>query len=277
MERLINLPLDLLPVMTVIASIIKNTRILDGKAYIGIIAFSLMLNIRDASIEKALMALVAGIFYVAYSFAINNCFDVDTDIQNPQKHGKNPIASGELSFAAGVISSLLIALAGLGFAYLTNPTMFAIYSTMLGLSTFYSIPPRLKSKPLVDVISHGLFFGALPFMFGAYLDGVLSKPEVIISIALTLHSFAMEIRNHLEDYESDLKANLKTTPIVIGKNLAEKLAIVFSLSSITLLLYLVSPLFVMGAPVLTIQKSHKIFDISVVMLLLLYLVKSLVL
>lgn len=263
------------PVMTVIASIIKNMRIFDGKAYIGITAFAVMLNIRGASIEKALITLVAGIFYVAYSFAINNCFDVDTDARNPQKRAKNPIANGELSFAAGVISSLLIALTGLGFAYLTNPVMFAIYSTMLGMSTFYSIPPRLKTRPIVDVLSHGFFFGALPFLFGAYLDGVLSKPEIIISVALALHSFAMEIRNHLEDYESDFKANLKTTPIILGKNLAEKLAIVFSLSSITLLLYLVSPLFVMGAPVLTVQKSHRVFDASVVMLLVAYLLKSL--
>ena len=83
--------------MTVIASIIKNTRISDGRAYIGIIAFAVMLNIRGASIEKALITLVAGIFYVAYSFAINNCFDVDTDAQNPQKREKNPIANGELA------------------------------------------------------------------------------------------------------------------------------------------------------------------------------------
>jgi len=257
-------------------SMVRNMRIPDGKAYIGIIAFSLMLNIKDTNVERALIALTAGIFYVAYSFAINNCFDIDTDAQNPQKHRKNPIASGELSFKAGVSSSLLIALTGLVFAYFTNPIMFAIYLTMLGLSTFYSIPPRLKSKPIVDIMSHGLFFGALPFLFGAYLDGMLSKPEITMSVALALYSFAMGIRNQLEDYESDLKANLKTTSIVIGKTLAERIATLFSISSITLVLYLISPLDAEGVLLLTSQKVYKVFDSFVAILLMIYLLKSLV-
>ena len=262
--------------MVMITPILKNTRILDGRAYIGLIAFALTLNLEGASLETIILAMVAGVLYVAYSFAINNCFDVDTDSQNPQKHKKNPIASGELGFTAGLVSSAAIGLLGLIFAYFTNEVMFAIYSIMLGLSTFYSVPPRLKARPFLDVLSHGIFFGALPFFFGAYVDNVLSRPELIIGIAIALYSFALEIRNHLGDYESDLKANLKTTPIVLGKERSQQLVFVFSLSAVLLLLYLFSPPFVIGASILVVQREYRIFDATTTVLLLGYLLKAVV-
>lgn len=113
-------------------------------------------------------------------------------------------------------------------------------------------------------------------MFGAYLDGMLSKPEITMSVALALYSFAMGIRNQLEDYESDLKANLKTTSIVIGKTLAERIAALFSISSITLVLHLISPLDAEEVLLLTSQKVYKVFDSFVAILLIIYLLKSLV-
>jgi len=258
-------------------AVIKNTRIVDGKSFIGMGLLGLLMNFRhNPDFKGAIILVISLILYVAYAFAINNCFDVDTDLKNPQKRNKNPVASGELSFRMGIISSALIAALGVLFAFFLSYREFMIYILMLLLATFYSAPPRLKAKPIVDVVSHGIFFGAMPFIYGAYFDGILTKYEIAIAIALLLYSFAMELRNHLEDYESDLKANLKTTPIVIDKKLSEKLILAFSGLSIALLLTLLNiPFGALGIAIVGVRASYRLFDVVVVFLLLFHALKAL--
>ncbi len=276
MKTLINLSGKVLSGDGMLKAVIKNTRIVDGKSFIGMGLLGLLMNFRHNPDFKGAILVISLILYVAYAFAINNCFDVDTDLKNPQKRNKNPVASGELSFRMGIISSALIAALGVLFAFFLSYREFMIYISMLLLATFYSAPPRLKAKPIVDVVSHGIFFGAMPFIYGAYFDGILTKYEIAIAIALLLYSFAMELRNHLEDYESDLKANLKTTPIVIGKKLSEKLILAFSGLSIALLLTLLNiPFGALGIAIVGVRASYRLFDVVVVFLLLFHALKAL--
>lgn len=277
MKTLINLSGKVLSGDGMLKAVIKNTRIVDGKSFIGMGLLGLLMNFRhNPDFKGAIILVISLILYVAYAFAINNCFDVDTDLKNPQKRNKNPVASGELSFRMGIISSALIAALGVLFAFFLSYREFMIYISMLLLATFYSAPPRLKAKPIVDVVSHGIFFGAMPFIYGAYFDGILTKYEIAIAIALLLYSFAMELRNHLEDYESDLKANLKTTPIVIGKKLSEKLILAFSGLSIALLLTLLNiPFGALGIAIVGVRASYRLFDVVVVFLLLFHALKAL--
>jgi 4-hydroxybenzoate polyprenyltransferase len=276
-KTLINLSGKVLSGDGMLKAVIKNTRIVDGKSFIGMGLLGLLMNFRhNPDFKGAIILVISLILYVAYAFAINNCFDVDTDLKNPQKRNKNPVASGELSFRMGIISSALIAALGVLFAFFLSYREFMIYILMLLLATFYSAPPRLKAKPIVDVVSHGIFFGAMPFIYGAYFDGILTKYEIAIAIALLLYSFAMELRNHLEDYESDLKANLKTTPIVIGKKLSEKLILAFSGLSIALLLTLLNiPFGALGIAIVGVRASYRLFDVVVVFLLLFHALKAL--
>jgi len=276
-KTLINLSGKVLSGDGMLKAVIKNTRIVDGKSFIGMGLLGLLMNFRhNPDFKGAIILVISLILYVAYAFAINNCFDVDTDLKNPQKRNKNPVASGELSFRMGIISSALIAALGVLFAFFLSYREFMIYISMLLLATFYSAPPRLKAKPIVDVVSHGIFFGAMPFIYGAYFDGILTKYEIAIAIALLLYSFAMELRNHLEDYESDLKANLKTTPIVIGKKLSEKLILAFSGLSIALLLTLLNiPFGALGIAIVGVRASYRFFDVVVVFLLLFHALKAL--
>ncbi|USS40416.1 UbiA family prenyltransferase [Thermococcus aggregans] len=255
-------------------AVIKNVRILDGRAYIGIGILGILTSFGDnPDVTKALMFALSLVLYVAYAFAINNCFDSDTDVLNPRKRNKNPIASGELSFRVGVLLSFALILMGMIISFLSSRDAFIVYATMTALATFYSAPPRLKARPIADVVSHGLFFGTMPFIYGAYFDGNISRYEVLIGLALFLYSMAMELRNHLEDYESDLKAGLKTTPILIGKGTSEKLVLVFSLLSLAILLgSLFYPFALTGVLSLIgtkreVKISYKLLDWSVALLL----------
>ncbi|QDA32008.1 4-hydroxybenzoate polyprenyltransferase [Thermococcus indicus] len=252
-------------------AVIRNARILDGRAFIGMgllgLAFSLG-TIPD--VTRVLMFLVSLVLYVAYAFAINNCFDADTDSINPRKRKKNPVASGELGFGAGLASSLAMALLGLMLAATLGTGELVMYLSMTLLATVYSAPPRIKARPVIDVLSHGAFFGALPFLYGAYLDGSITMEEWSIAAAVFLYSLALELRNHLEDYESDLKAGLRTTPIVIGRGLSETLVLVFSAGAVGLVLAGAQPsLGLLGIAVYGLRTNYRLIDAAMVTTLLL--------
>ncbi|ANF22136.1 UbiA prenyltransferase family protein [Thermococcus piezophilus] len=258
--------------------ILKNTRVLDGRAFFGIGLLGVAMSFPDCpDVYDALILVVSLVLYVAYAFAINNCFDADTDSLNPAKRHKNPVASGELSFRAGVISSLSIILPGILLSYSLGLGEFAIYLAMVALATVYSAPPRLKARPIIDVLSHGIFFGVLPFLYGAYFDGILTRGEITIAVAVLLYSFALELRNHLGDYESDLRAGLKTTPIVLGREASETLVVVFS--GLSLVLLLASFNFALGAlgvAVYSIRGNYRLMDAGIVALLITHLLGAVV-
>ncbi|AEH24565.1 UbiA prenyltransferase family protein [Pyrococcus yayanosii] len=252
-------------------AVIKNTRILDGRAFIGMGILGLTMNLSsNLDALRALFLIISLILYVAYAFAINNCFDADTDSVNLVKRRKNPVANGELSFRAGILSAVLMAVAGLSLAAFLGLGELAIYLSMVFLATIYSAPPRLKARPVTDVLSHGVFFGALPFLYGASLDGIMTRQELIMALAITFYSLALELRNHLEDYESDLRAGLRTTPIVIGKTASERFVLIFSCISIGLLLAPLNPAF--GAiSIMTLGVRVRVLDAIVASLLLMHL------
>ncbi|USG99355.1 UbiA family prenyltransferase [Thermococcus argininiproducens] len=262
-----------------IRAVIKNSRIFDGKSFIGMGILGMLMSFRDnLDIFNGSLLITSIILYVGYAFAINNCFDVDTDLVNPRKRYKNPIANGELSFRMGIITALFMIMTGLIFSYFVGKEPFVVYSLMSILATFYSVPPRFKSIPIADIFSHGLFFGVLPFIYGAYFDGVISEGELLIAGSLFMYSIAMELRNHLEDYDSDQRANLKTTPMVIGKSVSEKLVISFSIASLLLLLTpLYSPFAVVGVLGVVFwnkKLSYRMLDGGMVLLLGVHALKA---
>jgi len=71
------------------------------------------------------------------------------------------------------------------------------------------------------IVSHGLFFGVLPFLFGIYSShGSIEGYEFILP-SLFFYSAFLELRNHLEDYSSDVASGLKTSAVLLGKKRAE--------------------------------------------------------
>jgi 4-hydroxybenzoate polyprenyltransferase len=251
-------------------AVIRNARITDGRAFVGMGLLGLAFSLENSpDYTRLVMFLISLVLYVAYAFAINNCFDADTDSINPRKREKNPVASGELSFGAGIASSLAMALLGLGLAGRLGAGELVVYASMVLLASAYSAPPRLKARPVVDVLSHGAFFGALPFLYGAYFDGSITGEEWGIAAAVFLYSLALELRNHLDDYESDLKAGLRTTPIVIGKGLSETLVIAFSAGAVGLALAGVKPtLGLLGATIYGLRTNYRLMDAAMVAVLI---------
>jgi len=198
-------------------------RIRAWKAYLGMSLFGYALS-ADTLDTRIVIFLASMSLYLAFAFAINNCYDTDTDVL-PSK--KNPVASGEVSKERARAISYLFAASGFLTTLALPWTSSVLYALMLVLAYVYSAPPRLKALPPMDMISHGLFFGAMIFLFGISVAGTLRLEHLEIALSVFFYSCLFELRNHIEDFENDEKAGVKTSAVLLG----ERRDVAFSLLS----------------------------------------------
>jgi 4-hydroxybenzoate polyprenyltransferase len=160
--------------------------------------------------------------FLGFGFSINECFDTKEDKYHIEK-GKLFIGKN-LSFKKGVLLSLLLGISALILSLFFGLDVFLFSLLCLLLGFFYSVPPlRFKEKPFLDLISHGMFAGALIFLFSfIFFKAKIEPIHFLAAISIFYLSMILELRNHLEDYFSDLKAGLKTTACVLGYEKAEK-------------------------------------------------------
>ena len=214
----------------------KLLRIKDWRAYFLMALFGFLISkgflfpLRDIIIFYAIVLLL-----LAFGFSINDCFDTKEDKYKNQK--ANPLVSKEISFKNSLVLSLLPGVLGLSLSIIFNFKVFLFSLAGAAIGFFYSAPPlRMKSRPLLDLVSHGLFAGALLF----FLPLLIFSPELtiihyLISASIFYFSVMAELRNHLEDYETDKKAGLRTTVCVLGyKNSQSLLRYLTILSPLTL-------------------------------------------
>lgn len=211
------------------ALLYRNARVRDWRAYIAVGALGYLHGspgLSAGELAQSAVALAATLaLYLAFAFSINNCFDVDCDRLQQRKLAKNPVAAGLVSFRTGLALSLCMASAGLlltlvWFQPASTPS--AVYLALLALAGFYSSPPlRLKSVPPFDLLSHSLFFGGLLYLYGASVGGELPAPLLPIALSVSLYSAILELRNHLEDFQADAGAGVRTAATWLGYERAE--------------------------------------------------------
>ena len=202
----------------------KLLRIKDWRGYflIGTLGFVIskgfLFPIRDIIIFYALSFLL-----LAFGFSINDCFDTKEDRLDKDK--KNPIALKKISLRNGLIFSILLAVLGLALSTVFGMKVFLFCLVSILIGFFYSSPPlRMKSRPWFDLVSHGLFAGALLFLIPVLIfSKELTKFHYLIALSIFYFSVILELRNHIEDYEIDKEAGLNTTVVFLGREKSEKL------------------------------------------------------
>jgi 4-hydroxybenzoate polyprenyltransferase len=206
-----------------------NTRFFDWRAYLGITVLGFVHGLNGMSsfyVNPYLVAkfLISIALYFAFTFSINNCFDAKCDAYQREKLKKNPIAAGLIGFREGLALSLFTGFIGLALTYIWfNEAAFFLYALLISLGMAYSIPPlRLKSVPVIDLVSHGLFFGLLLFLFGLQVAGGWIQTP-ILGVSIFLCSVTFELRNHLEDLKADNYSGTKTTACWLGPSKARRL------------------------------------------------------
>lgn len=206
---------------------LNNIRISNWRAYMSISFLGLLLSMTNInhSGQYLINYLICLMLFLAFSFSINNCFDVKTDLLNDEKKKRNPIATEKISFNEGIVFSLLLALIGLITTfYWFSGKSFLTYFLLMFLGYAYSAPPfRLKSIPILDIISHGLGFGVLLLIFGLFVNDGSPSNYIILILSIFLSSVILELRNHLEDIKSDTLSGIKTTVIWLGEEKAKRI------------------------------------------------------
>lgn len=172
--------------------------------------------------KDIILFFFVGILFLAFGFSVNDCFDTKED---EYKAEKRQIVKRELSLKKSLVFSISLGLLGLALSAILGLKvfLFSLFSLLIGF--FYSAPPlRFKSRPIFDIISHGLFAGALIFIFPLIVfRAEIKLIHYFIIFSIFYFSILAELRNHLEDYETDKKAGLKTTVCALGLKNSENL------------------------------------------------------
>ncbi len=223
-----------------------NVRMGDWGGYIliSILGYMLGLDLANSYLTNLLLAIpyfAVIACYLGFSFSINNCFDCEGD-RLGIKATRNPIALERISVRSGFIFSLLLAAAGLTITSLllgSGPAL--LYLVMLSLSGAYSAPkPRFKSVPVVDMLSHGLFFGSLIVLFGLTVTGGSSPQTPFICAGIFLASIIVELNNQIEDATADAEAGVRTTTVTVGLPWAKRLFSALLAVHIVVMVYMLS-------------------------------------
>jgi 4-hydroxybenzoate polyprenyltransferase len=147
-----------------------------------------------------------------YLYGVNDVFDAEIDAENPKKDGR------EARYRGGRAVVAVVAICGLaGFALATLlPTTAALWVVaFLVLGYAYSAPPlRLKTTPLLDSLSNGLY--VLPGA-AAYVALAGEQPPALALAGGWLWSMAMHTFSAVPDVEPDRRAGIRTTATLLGE------------------------------------------------------------
>jgi 4-hydroxybenzoate polyprenyltransferase len=179
-------------------------------------AFAARLEALKPALMPLLIILVANIVGMSFAFAINEVEDADDDKKD--KGRSNPVARGALSKPIALFFTFLaFGLSGYLF-YKTN--LFSLYTgvAMLALSFLYSYKGvRLKSMPIVDLVSHGLMLSGLIFLSSFLALSKNFTPAIPLFLGVTLISIYGQFYNQLRDIKEDKAAHITNTTSFIGK------------------------------------------------------------
>lgn len=172
---------------------------------------------------KTAMILFANILSITYAFMINDVSDVDEDSKDEVKRSRNPVSSGVLSKRIAVVVTLFTASSALLLYTIGDVQVAILGGSSLLFGTLYSLKKvRLKRYPIVDVVSHGLFHAAFPFLAIYSLgDKGITLESILPLSGLFLLSVASDLRNELRDEKLDRLSGFKNTVSIIGRDVAQ--------------------------------------------------------
>lgn len=199
--------------------------------------FGFLVGITVLDIESIMVPFfffaVSTFFILAFTFAINNYYDVDTDKENPRRAHLNIMASGHFSKRAGLLLNLLFIIIPLVLSFFYSPVVFVFCAGLIFWVWAYSAPPlRLKGRPGLDILWHFIVFFAL-ILWGAYLAGSISLLAILVAVSFGLYGCFAQIDNHIHDYPFDKASGSQTFAVRLGLPAAYKAL------SVTFILYLV--------------------------------------
>jgi 4-hydroxybenzoate polyprenyltransferase len=171
-----------------------------------------LISPEDLFSNKTIIIFLANLCLTAFGYMYNDLEDAEDDYHDLDKRKRNPISSGEITRNQSYLSNLLVLSAGLLMLAFISPLVFSLGVVFAFIGVFYSWKPlRLKSRPVLDLVSHVLFLGVLQFLitFTAFRPLALS----IIPFLMIIIPFSMmnEIIHELIDFDVDKRTEINNT------------------------------------------------------------------
>ncbi len=177
--------------------------------------------------------IIGGLF--AYSllmgavYVMNQIYDIETDKRNKKlfllSEGHIGLNSAWIYTAVLVILSYAI----IKVLFVNNSKIYWIWALSLALGIMYNVPPlKLKGKPILDLISNSIGYGALNVMFGMAATGYSGSVYKMINLVLP-YVFAVGavfLLTTIPDIPGDREAKEFTTGVVLGPRATSLFALI---------------------------------------------------
>lgn len=175
-----------------------------------------LLLARATDTPSILRILSANFLACMFIFVINDIEDRDYDALDPAKKLRNPLAGGVMSLNhANMFCWSLFSLSMI--LYVSINTQTALYGiAILLLGFLYSWRRvQLKSRPFLDLLSHGLYFGPLLLLAGFSITNTqFTLYASLMSIAVFVLSVIGDINNEMRDHDVDRLSGIVNTATV---------------------------------------------------------------
>ena len=205
--------------MSKIESLIALTR---WKEYYGKVIFITLLGtflVQALPFWRIIFLLSANLLSGAFTFMINDVEDAEDDALDAKKQKRNPISAKRISKRTAQVTTFTVGFMSLIFYSFFDLRVFIYGSLGLLLGFLYSYKRiRLKSKPVVDLTSHGIFLALVYFLTAISLGDTLPSFYHILWLGIPIYFLSVlgDISNEIRDYTVDRKAGLRNTASFIN-------------------------------------------------------------
>jgi lycopene elongase/hydratase (dihydrobisanhydrobacterioruberin-forming) len=192
-----------------------------GPAVLGyMLASGSWLPPAGAELRHAAAGLVLGPLVWGAVLAMNDRYDLATDVANPRK-ATTPLVTGRLTPSDLARLQAWFAAAALVVAAFVGPTLVLGTAGVLTLSWAYSAPPlRLKGRAGADVAANSVVVGFLAPLCGWSLHRPLSDYPPALAVTGTLIAVALYIPTTVIDRNADRRAGDRTFAVRYGTRIS---------------------------------------------------------
>jgi hypothetical protein len=158
-----------------------------------------------------LAVMIAGCYWLG--FAVNDYYDAPNDAQDPAKARHNffvqfPVRPVHFWFAFSLGAALTV----LFFASFGLKGLAVWALAFFVLWAYSARPVRLKSRPVLDLLTHMLFVQTFPYALCLILlELPVTTTDVVLLVCFLLGSLAAQLEQQIRDYAVDLMTDRNFT------------------------------------------------------------------
>lgn len=193
--------------------VVRFTRIFDY-VYVLLLIFPLIFLISPHNLfsYKTVIIFFANLCLTAFGYVFNDLEDAVDDYHDVEKRGRNPVASGEVTRRQSYLFNFFLLFVGLSLLVFISPPVFFVGLVLALVGFVYSWRPlRLKSMPVLDLVSHVLALGALQFLITYLAFRPLDLSVAPFLMVIVPASMINEIIQEMNDFDVDSETSINNT------------------------------------------------------------------